>query len=101
MNKRLAIAGSGTLLLLSACGGGGGSTSSGGGGGGSGANSMTIEVASNGFGKLLPHQIFKADAQGQSTTQIVEITSGPVGGGKAAYIRDPNGILIELYQPAG
>jgi catechol 2,3-dioxygenase-like lactoylglutathione lyase family enzyme len=36
-----------------------------------------------------------ATAQGE----IVEVTSGPVGGGKAGYIRDPNGILIELYEP--
>jgi catechol 2,3-dioxygenase-like lactoylglutathione lyase family enzyme len=36
-----------------------------------------------------------------ATTQgdIVEVTSGPVRGGKASYLRDPNGILIELYEP--
>jgi catechol 2,3-dioxygenase-like lactoylglutathione lyase family enzyme len=36
-----------------------------------------------------------ATAQGA----IVEVTSGPVSGGQASYIRDPNGILIELYEP--
>ncbi|HXV23199.1 MAG TPA: VOC family protein [Alphaproteobacteria bacterium] len=38
-----------------------------------------------------------ATAQGE----IIEVMSGPVRGGKASYIRDPNGILIELYEPAG
>ena len=36
-----------------------------------------------------------ATAQGD----IVEVTSGPVVGGKASYFRDPNGILVELYEP--
>jgi catechol 2,3-dioxygenase-like lactoylglutathione lyase family enzyme len=36
-----------------------------------------------------------ATAQGD----IVEVTTGPVSGGQASYLRDPNGILIELYEP--
>jgi catechol 2,3-dioxygenase-like lactoylglutathione lyase family enzyme len=32
--------------------------------------------------------------------EAAEVTSGPVSGGWAGYIRDPNGIVIELYQPA-
>ncbi len=36
-----------------------------------------------------------ATAQGD----IIEVTTGPVRGGKASYIRDPSGILIELYEP--
>jgi catechol 2,3-dioxygenase-like lactoylglutathione lyase family enzyme len=35
-----------------------------------------------------------ATAQGQ----IATVTTGAVGGAKAGYIRDPNGILIELLQ---
>lgn len=31
--------------------------------------------------------------------QMVEVTSGVASGGRAGYIRDPNGILIELYEP--
>jgi hypothetical protein len=54
-------------LALSACGGGGG-------GGGSAAEMDLVEV-SNGFGLLLPHQVFKADAQGNPTTVLVAIRS--------------------------
>lgn len=35
---------------------------------------MTIQIASNGFGQLLPHRVFEADAQGLPTTRVVEIT---------------------------
>ena len=35
-----------------------------------------------------------ASAQGK----IADVTSGAVGGARAGYIRDPNGILIELLQ---
>jgi catechol 2,3-dioxygenase-like lactoylglutathione lyase family enzyme len=35
-----------------------------------------------------------ATAQGQ----IATVTTGAVGGAKAGYIRDPNGILIELLE---
>lgn len=37
-----------------------------------------------------------ATAQGS----IADVTSGAVGGARAGYLRDPNGILIELLQPA-
>lgn len=37
-----------------------------------------------------------ASAQGS----IANITSGAAGGARAGYIRDPNGILIELLEPA-
>jgi catechol 2,3-dioxygenase-like lactoylglutathione lyase family enzyme len=33
--------------------------------------------------------------------EIAEVSNGPARGSFAAYVRDPNGILIELYQPAG
>ena len=42
-------------------------------------------------------QLLEAGAAAQG--EIIEITSGPVGGGRAAYVRDPGGILIELYEP--
>ncbi len=29
----------------------------------------------------------------------VEITAGPNSGGRAVYVRDPNGVLVELFQP--
>jgi catechol 2,3-dioxygenase-like lactoylglutathione lyase family enzyme len=41
--------------------------------------------------------LLKAGATVQG--EIIEVTSGPVSGGQAVYIRDPNGILIELYEP--
>ena len=68
MNKRLALAAcSGVLLVVSACGGGGSSS-------GSTSNTMLVDVASNGFGKLLPHQIFVADSQGLPSSELIEIT---------------------------
>ena len=42
--------------------------------------------------------LMKAGATAQGT--ISSVTTGDVGGAKAAYIRDPNGILIELLQLA-
>ncbi len=41
-------------------------------------------------------ELMKAGATAQGT--ISSVTTGAVGGAKAAYIRDPNGILIELLQ---
>jgi catechol 2,3-dioxygenase-like lactoylglutathione lyase family enzyme len=41
--------------------------------------------------------LFEAGATAQGA--IIEVTGGPVSGGQASYIRDPNGILIELYEP--
>jgi catechol 2,3-dioxygenase-like lactoylglutathione lyase family enzyme len=32
--------------------------------------------------------------------EMAEVTSGAAVGGWAGYIRDPNGIIIELYEPA-
>ena len=42
-------------------------------------------------------QLLAAGATPQG--EMVEVTSGVASGGWAGYIRDPNGILIELYQP--
>ena len=42
--------------------------------------------------------LMKAGATAQGAISIV--TTGAVGGAKAGYIRDPNGILIELLQLA-
>ena len=58
-----------------------------------GAAHVCLEVSEIG----IVRQLMEAGATVQGET--IEITSGPVGGGKAAYIRDPNGILIELFQP--
>lgn len=58
-----------------------------------GAAHVCLEVGNIG----MVRQLLDAGATAQG--DVVEITSGPVGGGKAAYIRDPNGILIELYEP--
>jgi hypothetical protein len=55
-------------VCVPACGGGGGS------GGGSSGSSFVIVEASNGFGKLLPHQIAVRDAQGLPTSQVIELT---------------------------
>ncbi len=32
--------------------------------------------------------------------EMAEVGSGAVAGGWAGYVRDPNGIIIELYEPA-
>jgi catechol 2,3-dioxygenase-like lactoylglutathione lyase family enzyme len=42
--------------------------------------------------------LLKAGATAQGS--IATVTTGAVGGAKAGYIRDPNGILIELLQLA-
>ena len=42
--------------------------------------------------------LLKAGATAQG--RIAVVSSGAVGGAKAGYIRDPNGILIELLQLA-
>jgi hypothetical protein len=44
-----------------------------------------------------------AQLQQKGTTFVsapVPITAGPNRGGSGLYLRDPNGILIELFQPA-
>src|SRR6185503_8140035 len=52
-------------VLFAACGG----ASSGG-----GPSQFRIEEVSNGFGRLLPHQIAQRDSEGQPTTRVIEIT---------------------------
>ena len=58
-----------------------------------GAAHVCLEVTDIG----MVRQLLEAGAAAQG--EIIEITSGPVGGGKAAYIRDPGGLLIELSEP--
>jgi YVTN family beta-propeller protein len=53
-------------LLLTACGG----SSS-----GSGGSGMDLVQMSNGFGVMVPYQVFKPDAQGNPTQEIVSIRS--------------------------
>ncbi len=55
------------LALLAACGGSSGSSS------GSGGSFDVVEI-SNGFGLLLPHQVFKANADGTSSSELIPIT---------------------------
>lgn len=55
------------LLSISSCGG---SSSSGG-----TQSAGSLQEVSNGFGLLLPHQVYKADASGNPTTEIVAIRS--------------------------
>jgi catechol 2,3-dioxygenase-like lactoylglutathione lyase family enzyme len=31
--------------------------------------------------------------------EVADVTSGVAAGGRAGYLRDPNGIIIELYEP--
>lgn len=56
-----------SLLALSACGGFSGKNS-----GGSSAE-MNLEVLSNGFGQILPHQIFKLDDLGEPLPVILQV----------------------------
>ena len=65
-NTRLSIGLGLGLVGFASCGGGGGSSG--------GSSDFAITEVSNGFGKLLPHQIAIKDANGQPTSQIVEIT---------------------------
>ena len=53
-------------LLLAGCGGG----ASGGGRG----SQMVVQLTSNGFGQMLPHRVFEADAAGQPTSRLIDIT---------------------------
>ena len=32
--------------------------------------------------------------------RVARVTSGPYQGAAAVYLRDPNGVIVELYQPA-
>ncbi len=68
MNHRLTLALAGlSTLILPTCGGGGG-------GSGSGNSDMDLVEISNGFGVLVPHQVFKI-VNNAPTTQIVQIRS--------------------------
>ncbi|MCB9915693.1 MAG: beta-propeller fold lactonase family protein [Planctomycetes bacterium] len=58
-------------LLLAGCGGSSKSSS----GIGGGAGSMDLVYVSNGFGQLLPHQVFKLDSSGQPTANVLSIRS--------------------------
>ncbi len=70
-NHRLAAALIGLgLVLTSACGGPSSSNSSGG-----SAGQMQIVEVSNGFGRLLPYQVFRVDDMGVPTGQTVAITT--------------------------
>lgn len=44
-------------------------------------------------------RLFSAGATPQG--EIVEVRNGPVEGCRACYIRDPNGIIVELLEPLG
>ena len=74
MNERriLALLTSSALLLHGCGGGGGGSGATNTATPGAGAT-MDIFEASNGFGRMLPHEAFKADGNGQPTSQVVSI----------------------------
>jgi catechol 2,3-dioxygenase-like lactoylglutathione lyase family enzyme len=36
---------------------------------------------------------------GREQGRVTEVTSGPYKGAFAVYVRDPNGVIVELYQP--
>jgi catechol 2,3-dioxygenase-like lactoylglutathione lyase family enzyme len=36
---------------------------------------------------------------GRELGRVTEVTSGPYKGAFAVYLRDPNGVIVELYQP--
>ena len=58
------------LLSLASCGGGGGGS---GASGDASSGNMELAQVSNGFGRLLPHTILRLDANGEPTSQIVDI----------------------------
>src|SRR5258705_1792166 len=67
-NSRLVLVFLGaTAVLLPACGGGGLAS------GGSSHSSMDLVQVSNGFGQLLPHTVFRLDANGNPTTIAIPI----------------------------
>ena len=71
MKHRLALAFFGSALALSSCGSSGGGDAPG--TIGNSGNNLDVFQASNGFGLMLPHQVFAADADGQPTNQLVSI----------------------------
>src|SRR5258706_177763 len=66
-NFRLLVVSLGaTAFLLPACGSGGGS-------GSGGSSGMDLTHVSNGFGELLPHTVFRLDANGNPTQIAIPI----------------------------
>jgi catechol 2,3-dioxygenase-like lactoylglutathione lyase family enzyme len=48
----------------------------------------------------LPRMCERLGAQGIAFVgEFASITGGPNRGGSAVYVRDPNGVLVELFQP--
>jgi catechol 2,3-dioxygenase-like lactoylglutathione lyase family enzyme len=47
----------------------------------------------------LPAFVRQLRARGADVAEPVAVTSGPNQGGYGLYLRDPNGVLIELFQP--
>lgn len=71
MNQRLALALLGlSYAALASCGGGGGGSSS-----SSGGSGLRIDEVSNGFGRLLPHSVYKPNAQGFPSGELIAIRS--------------------------
>ena len=69
-NSRLVLVSLGmTAVLLPACGGGLGSSGNGGGS----HSGMDLVQVSNGFGQMLPHTVFRLDANGNPTTIAIPI----------------------------
>jgi len=73
MKHRLALALLGSTLVLSSCGASGGGKPEG--TIGNSGNNLDVFQASNGFGLMLPHQVFAVDASGLPTNQLVSIDS--------------------------
>jgi catechol 2,3-dioxygenase-like lactoylglutathione lyase family enzyme len=61
----------------------------------SGAAHVCLEVADI---QATAAQLLAAGASLQG--EMAEVSTGAAAGGWAGYIRDPNGIIIELYEPA-
>ena len=57
-------------FLVTGCSGGGGS-----GGAAGAAGRMDVVLVSNGFGTMIPHQVFRPDSQGNPTAEVVAIRS--------------------------
>ena len=70
MKRQLAwtLAASPVVFLFASCSGGGSGSSG-------SASQMDLLEVSNGFGLMLPHQVRKADANGNPTAELVLIRS--------------------------
>lgn len=64
-----------TSSFLSACGGGAAGGPDSQGLGGDTSQSVVVDTVSNGFGTLLPHSTFAVDANGNETTQVMQLRS--------------------------